>query len=44
LATLDRQRLLATAGLAARWDLLGAVIDEQREVLTARLHLGDDPS
>jgi Lon protease-like protein len=44
LATLDRQRLLATADLAARWDLLGAVIDEQREVLTARLHLGGDPS
>jgi Lon protease-like protein len=44
LATLDRQRLLSTADLGARWELLGAVLDEQREVLTAQLHLGDDHS
>jgi Lon protease-like protein len=43
LATLDRQRLLATAGLDARWSLLGEVIDEQREILDAQLHLGGDP-
>lgn len=43
LATLDRQRLLATPGLAARWSLLGDVIDEQREVLDAQLRLGEGP-
>ena len=43
LGTLDRQRLLATRSPRARMDLLGAMVQEQHELLEARLRRGYGP-
>ena len=38
LSTLDRQRLLVTNDAVARWQMLEELVDEQHELLSARLH------
>jgi Lon protease-like protein len=43
LGTLDRQRLLANRSPAARMEALSAMVQEQQELLEARLRWGDGP-